>query len=181
MSRSMWITVLWGAVTIAPVAMAQQPAPMSRDSVHRGMGRMGAMGAMGPRRGPGMHEMAGGVASMLLVQTAELKLSDQQVTRLAALARSAESQRTAMRATMDSMHRTMMANHGAPNAPPAMSAEMEARMKAAHDQMHANIRDALAVLTPDQLATAWEHVHAMHGPGMMGGMREGAGPMPKPE
>lgn len=170
MARSLYTTALLCAVAIAPAAMAQQPQRpmMPRDSMpherHPGMDHdkmMGAMGhrmPMGPMRrmGPG-GIMGGNVASMLLGQTAALKLSDAQVTRLASLARAAEAQQAEMRTQMEAMHKQMMANPPRAGAPMAMPADMEARMKAAHDQMHANVRDALAVLTPDQLAMAWMH------------------------
>lgn len=183
MSRSMnRIPLLASAalVALAAVAGAQQPAPRpaQRDTMHHDMpGRMprdmahdmAAMHRMGPQA---RAHHPGGVAAMLLGQTAALKLTDQQVTRLAALARSAESQETANRASMDSVHRAMApARDGAPMR---MTPAMEARMKAVHDQMHANVRDALAVLTPDQLATAWQLRGGPGGMGMGGmGMMDG--------
>lgn len=174
-TRSMLGTALVLAVAAAPAAFAQRPAPMagSRDSMRHEMPGMDGPGRREVRvtmAGPGMGMMKGGIASMLLGQTAALKLSDQQVTRLAALARSAEAQQSAMRAQMDSTHRAMRAQMRSGGGMPAMPADMEARMKAMHDQMHANVRDALAVLTPDQLATAWEEMHGMGGMGPMGGM-----------
>ena len=188
----------------APLAAAQQPAPRppASDSTRRDMPHdipqdmprnmphdmVGGTDRMSPR--PGMHDpaapgrgmemgaMRGSIASMLLAQTATLKLTDQQVTRLAALARSAESQQSAIRASMDSMHRAMMGpaagagRPGAPMGPPQMTPAMEARMKAVHDQMHTNTRDALAVLTPDQLASAWEMRGGRgHALGARGGQR----------
>jgi hypothetical protein len=166
MSRSSRTHSLLAAATLAlcaTVAGAQQPAspPPARDGMRHdmphdmnhdgpGMKRMGAK--MRHPGGPGARP--GGVAAMLLGQTAVLKLSDQQVTRLAAIARGAEAQESSVRAMMDSVHRAMAPRAG--GAPPQLSPAMESRMKAVHEQLHANVRDALAVLTPDQLATAWE-------------------------
>lgn len=191
MSRHSIRCSLLAAIAIAiasagAVAGAQQPAPrpaprdsmkhdMQHDMHHPGPGMQG----MGPQGAMMRHPAGGNVASMLLAQTAALKLTDQQVTRLAALARSADAQQKAMHAEMDSTHRAMMSGMR-PGAPmPQVTPAMEARMKAAHDQMHANVRDALAVLTPDQLATAWE---MRGGAGMrpMGGMPAGAMRMRQP-
>lgn len=197
------VAAVISVASLASFAGAQQPAPRppARDSMRRDMSRdmnhdmrhdMGGPERMGPRsdgmRGPagpggGMGAMPGGVASMLLAQTAALKLNDQQVTRLAALARSAESQQSVVRASMDSMHRAMMGaatgagRPGGATPPPQMTPAMEARMRAVHDQMHANTRDALAVLTPDQLASAWETRGGMGG-GTRGGPARG-GPRPR--
>jgi hypothetical protein len=189
----------------AAVAQAPTPMPMAHDSMHhemRGMGKMRPMNGSdghGTRMmamragGPGMAGMKGGVASMLLGQTAALMLSDQQVVRLASLARAAESQQAMMRTTMDSMHRAMMGSHATGGAMSQMtmsqmqmsqmqmSPAMDARMKAAHEQMHANVRDALAVLTPDQLATAWESRDAMDGMRMHSAMKGMGGGMQRVE
>lgn len=110
--------------------------------------------------GPGMGgPPVASVAEFLLANTGELHLSDQQVTRLAGIARRAESQRQALRATMDSVMAAPRARPDSarpragvmrgPGAPPAAFLRMR-------DQTHADLRDALAVLNPDQLATAWE-------------------------
>jgi hypothetical protein len=112
---------------------------------------------------------------MLLSHTAELKLSDQQVTRLAAIARRTSERRDAMRRSMDSL---MTARRGqTPDSararmgpPPAMQANIQ-RMR---DQAHADLRDALGVLTPDQQATAWEIVAMRGGRGGPGGPMTGA-------
>ena len=59
-------------------------------------------------------------ASMLLAQTAALKLSDQQVTRLAAIARRTGERRTAMMASLDSLRATRLrAANGAAATPGA--------------------------------------------------------------
>lgn len=121
------------------------------------------------------------VAQFLLANTAELQLNDQQVTRLAAIARRAESREQTRRATFDSLR-------GRRSTPAADSAarvtrrmEMTDAMRDAADrartERHADLRDALAVLTPDQQARAWElrgsdhrRVRGMRG---MRGMRGG--------
>lgn len=163
-------------VTFAATAASAQPgramAPPQGGSQHAGpMGRP----AMGP---PGMD-----VASMLLAHTAELKLTDQQVTRLAAIARRTGDRRTATMARVDSLRSARMSAEGASGGTPgvAMRApspadrDMMVRMR---EQSHADLRDALSVLTPDQLATSWEVLAArgdrgrMMGRGMpMGGMQ----------
>jgi hypothetical protein len=98
------------------------------------------------------------VASFLLSRTGELKLSDQQVTRLAAIARRTEDRRESMRRSMDSLF-TSRRGSGADSSargrfgPPPGFAAAGDRMR---EQMHVDLRDALSVLTPDQQATAWE-------------------------
>jgi hypothetical protein len=107
-------------------------------------------------------------ASMLLAQTAELKLSDQQVTRLAAIARRTGERRTAMMASLDSLRTERMRAAGAATAAPGAATrapsqadrDMMLRMR---DQSHTDLRDALSVLTPDQLATSWEMTAARGG------------------
>jgi Spy/CpxP family protein refolding chaperone len=133
----------------------------------------------GPMAGPEMSP-----AGMLLAHTGELKLSDAQVTRLAAIARRSSERMEAMHASMMAMHQQMMAQHQAGQAGqhPDM-AQVEQQMRQAHEQMHADLRDALSVLTPDQVATAFEMMahHAggphggPHGPGG-GGHRGHGGP-----
>ncbi|MEO5816818.1 MAG: Spy/CpxP family protein refolding chaperone [Gemmatimonadaceae bacterium] len=126
----------------------------------------GMMGA--PVGGPSMD-----VASRFLAQTGELKLTDQQVTRLAAIARRSAEHRQAMRASLDSMRPARLGPPGAPRdsvrrqGPPPAALALATRMR---NQAHLDLRDALAVLNPDQLATAW---------GMMagrGGMGRSVGP-----
>ena len=108
------------------------------------------------------------VASRFLAQTGELKLTDQQVTRLAAIARRTAEHRESMRASIDSLR-------PAPGAPRDSLRRREpspaARAFATRirDQAHADLRDALAVLTPDQLATAWGMMASRGGAGRAGG------------
>ena len=103
--------------------------------------------------GPGVP--AAVIGSFLLAHIAELKLSDQQVTRLAAIARRAGDRRQAAMRTMDSLvtRRPRPDSAGRPaGPPPAMRAEAE-RIR---EQRHSDLREALGVLTPDQQARAWE-------------------------
>ncbi|MBX6330598.1 MAG: Spy/CpxP family protein refolding chaperone [Gemmatimonadaceae bacterium] len=110
------------------------------------------------------------LAGFLLSHTAELQLTDQQVVRLAAVARRAGAERQALRARLDSLGPMTMRHRPQPgdttrrlerNGPPPALIEA---MKAARDRHHADVRDALSVLTPDQLATAWMMAtsNAMH-------------------
>ena len=172
MSRLSTSLALIGVLALAPILGAQAPnagAPAPR-------------GPAGPRRGappagmpmgmPMGAQMGGpDISSMFLSHTAELKLSDQQVTRLAAIARRSSERRDAMRRSMDSL---MTARRGqAPDSARRMtpSPAMQASMARMREQAHADLRDALGVLTPDQQATAWEIV------AMRGGRGGPAGPM----
>jgi hypothetical protein len=118
--------------------------------------------------------MAG--ASFLLSRTGDLQLTDAQVTRLAAIARREGARRQAMRASMDSMRRTMMRqprdSAGRPRRP-AFSPQTEAAMTRARDQMRTDLRDAITVLTPDQQAQAWQMMSARSATRGMG--RRGGG------
>jgi hypothetical protein len=172
MSRLAATLAIAGAFAITSIAHAQQP--------DRGAGRPqrgapnGAPGRtpMGPRPDAPMGAPPSmDVASRFLAQTGELKLTDQQVTRLAAIARRSAEHRQAMRTSLDSLR---PARFGAPGAerdsirrqgPPAAARALATRMR---DQAHADLRDALAVLSPDQLATAWGMM-ARRGGGAGGG------------
>jgi hypothetical protein len=117
-------------------------------------------------------------ASMFLGCTGELQLTDAQVTKLAAIARRAESRQAAIRSRMDSamtvirsgpdgaaMPRDGAAAGGMMMTMMRMPMATDAERKAQHE----DDRDAFAVLTPDQLATAWEMMAKHHGmaPGKM--------------
>lgn len=147
----------------------------------------------GPRMGPPMMD----VASMLLAHTGEFKLTDQQVTRLAAIARRSADRRKSAMASVDSLR----AAHAA--APPAganvapgtrggwtptpAARALADRMR---EQGRADLRDAIGVLTVDQQAMGWEMMArrgargqamarrmGMRGAGGMGaGMRGGPAP-----
>lgn len=126
-------------------------------------------------------------AEMLLARTGELGLTDAQVTRLAAIARRSEARRASMRASRDSIR----SRFGPGNPPPDSAArrQLGQRLRADADRMReqerSDRRDAIAVLTADQQARAWEIVtargrgHRMRGPAMrgegMGGQGVGRG------
>ena len=184
--RSTRVVLALTLVVLAVPAHAQQPAPAPQPG--QGPARQGpppqARGiAPGGRRmaptpdgpgagqmpgGPGMMRgpMGGGIASMLLAHSAELKLTDQQLSKLAAIARRTDDRHKAMRASMDSV---MRANRPQPDgagaaAPRPFNAEQgSAMMTRAREQERTDLRDALAILTVDQQADAW--------------MMRGAGPM----
>lgn len=164
-------------------AMAQQPGqpprqgppPQARGETPGGR-RMAAPpggpdgGQMGPG-GPGMMggPMApgGGIASMLLAHSAELKLTDQQLSKLAAIARHTAERHKTMRSSMDSLMRATRPQPGAtaPADPrPLVGDQARAAMDRMREQERADLRDALAVLTIDQQADAW----MMRGAGPMG-------------
>jgi len=158
------------ALALAPALHAQTPEPGPGPGPNPGRGEGGpppfARGpAFGPgMRGPGMRGPGmrgpdgapGDIGSFLLAHTAELKLSDQQVTRLAAIARRSEDRRQAAMRSMDSVATRRFRNdstgRGPGGPPPAMRAEAD-RLR---QLRHADLREALAVLTPDQQASAWE-------------------------
>ena len=134
----------------------------------------------GPRANAGAALGARG-AQMLLARSAELDLTDAQVTKLAGIARRAEARHRTMRAAMDS-GRARFTQPGDSLArrqfAQTMQADMAAGMDKERDQAHVDLRDALAVLTADQQAKAWE-MNAARGAraGAMRGGR-GAGGMP---
>jgi hypothetical protein len=104
-------------------------------------------------------------AAFLLSHTGELKLTDAQVTRLAGIARRSAERRRALRAQMDSI-RPELARGERPDS--ATRARMRQRfdqlrpqMERLRTQSQADRRDAIAVLTPDQQAQAWERIARM--------------------
>jgi hypothetical protein len=173
--------MLFGVMLLAPAttAVAAQPSP-------------GPGGRPGPLpRGPGGGGVnpIGATADFLLARTGELALTDAQVVRLAAISRRTDARRKAMMTRMDSARAAVRPapgdsagprgrgrGPGAPGGPPP--ADMKA-MQEMRDQMHGDVRDAIAVLTPDQQATAWMMIAggpALGGrPGPMG-RGFGAGP-----
>jgi Spy/CpxP family protein refolding chaperone len=112
-------------------------------------------------------------AQLLLAHTGELQLTDQQVVRLAAIARRTETRRRAMRTSMDSV-RVRFAPGQASRADSAARRQLRERMRGdldrAREQAQADQRDAIAVLTPDQQARAWEIASSR---GRVHGMRRG--------
>ena len=135
-------------------------------------------------------------AELLLAHTGDLQLTDQQVVRLAAVARRTDARHRAMRTRMDSLMRAEMTARAArPDSqrprrmgpPPGMPGFAPADMRRMAEQERVDLRDAIAVLTPDQQAQAWEMVARGgaggrpgrggpgRGPGAMGaGFRRGA-------
>jgi hypothetical protein len=139
-------------------------------------GPMAGPGAMGRRSGGGGAEDP---AQFLLAHTGEFRLTDAQVTRLAAIARRSTERRRSLRAQMDSMRPERMAGQRGTRPDSATRAQFRQRfeqMRPAMDRMReqsqADRRDAIAVLTPDQQAQAWELI-ATTGRGQRGGMRRG--------
>jgi len=181
MSRLTNVLALAAALALASQMEAQAPGAGGPQPNRRAGPPAGARPIPTPAIG-GVGRGGPDVAEQLLARTGELKLSDQQVTRLAAIARRSADRRQSMRRSMDSLMNARGSSRPdsarARFAPPP---EMRAAADRMRDQSHADLRDALAVLSPDQLATAWEMV-ANRGPGpdgrgaFMGGpMRRGPG------
>jgi hypothetical protein len=152
-----------------PVPNYSRPAPNEVHVEERKMVKArGAMGAMMPAmmraRQPGGMMMMD-AASMFLAHTGELQLTDAQVTRLAAIARRAESREKAMRARMDSAmsHAKAEAGHDG-NGEGMMMMRMRMFMptEAERKAQHEDDREAFSIPTPDQLATAWELMSMHH-------------------
>lgn len=110
---------------------------------------------------PGRASPVGATADFLLAHTGDLALTDAQVVRLAAISRRTETRRKTMMARMDSLRATTRPapgdsgrrGPGRPmDGPPPADAQQMQQMR---DQMRADVRDAIAVLTPDQQASAW--------------------------
>ena len=165
------------------VALAATAAVVSAQGPRRGMGpgpMPGPRGGMGAGAGPRGAGPTQDPAEFLLSHTGEFKLTDAQVTRLAAIARRSADRRRTMRTQLDSM-RTNFARGGRPDS--AARAGMRQRMEQMRPQMDrmreqslTDRRDAIAILTPDQQAQAWERIATMNRGGMRGGgMRRGFG------
>jgi hypothetical protein len=148
---------------------AQQPGPP-----RRGPAPMPGPGAMGARPGAGPVEDP---AQFLLGHTGEFGLTDAQVTRLAAIARRSAERRRSLRAQMDSMRpeRTLGArpDSGMRERLRQGREQMRPAMDRIREQARADRRDAIAVLTPDQQALAWERI-AARGDRQRAEMRRGA-------
>jgi hypothetical protein len=96
--------------------------------------------------------------TFLLSHPGQLQLSDQQVVKLAAIARRASDRHKALRASFDSLR--MQFHRGGDSV--ARYPQLRATMEKEHEANHADLRDALAILTPDQQASAWELVSERH-------------------
>ena len=125
------------------------------------------LAAQQPFGGPPGPEMAGQgpmAGAFLLAHTGDLQLTDQQVTRLAAIARREGARRRALRSTLDSLRST---------APERRDSAARARIAPQfgntftqmRDQSRADLRDAITVLTPAQQAQAWQMISARGGRG----------------
>ena len=128
--------------------------------------------ARGPegRGGPGAR-----AAEMFLARTGELGLTDQQVTRLAAIARRAEARRAGLRAAHDSARKRFAPGQQVDTAARRQfHLRMLADMEKAGEAARVDQRDALAILNADQQAKAWEMV-ANRGRGARGGAMRGRG------
>jgi hypothetical protein len=116
------------------------------------------------------------VASMLLAHTGEFKLTDQQVTRLAAISRRTADRRKTMMSSIDSMRAKRAAAPppvaGTPRMPPEEARALATKMR---DQSHTDLRDAIAILTPDQQAMGWEMMARQGAGGRAMGRRMGSG------
>jgi hypothetical protein len=104
--------------------------------------------------GPPPGALGAPAAQLLLAETGALQLTDAQVVRLAAIARRAEDRHRALRTRLDSLR---------PRRAPGDTSTRRDRMMPPADLLdhereatHTDLRDALAVLTADQQARAWE-------------------------
>ncbi len=143
---------LAGAITLG----AQEPRRQ------RGPGPMPGPGGMGAR---GSGAAVDDPAQFLLGRTGELGLTDAQVTRLAAIARRSAERRRATRMQMDSLQSQRTPGAGRPDsAGRARMRQQFEQMRPAMERLRAQAqtdrRDAIAVLTPDQQARAWERIAA---------------------
>jgi hypothetical protein len=121
-------------------------------------GASAPLAAQGPAPRPGV--------TFLLSHTGSLELTDAQVVKLAAIARRQADRHKAMRASFDSARAQWKGRAGARDTSMAgrsdrMAGAMAA-MKKEHDAMHADLRDAIAVLNADQQAKAWELISMRH-------------------
>jgi LTXXQ motif family protein len=122
----------------------------------------------------------GDPAQFLLAHTGDLKLSDAQVVRLAAIARRSEERQRSMRSMIDSLPRACGPGGRCDSTARAQRMRkferLQPRMERMREQGRTDLRDAIAVLTADQQASAWELVARPRGP--MGGFAFGRGGMP---
>ena len=132
----------------------------------------------GPRRadGPGPRPAGGAsptlaAADFLLAHTGDLALTDAQVVRLAAISRRVDARRKALASRADSARsaeRSRPDSAGGPGRrPPGPPPAERQQMR---DQQRMDVRDAIAVLTAEQQATAWMMIA---GRGPLGGGPDG--------
>ena len=149
LARAVGMTLFLAAVTVE----AQQPG-----GPPPGGGRP-AFEMMAGAPGRGGASPIGATADFLLAHTGDLALTDAQVVKLAAISRRTEARRKALVARMDSARAATRPAPGdsvgpggrrrGPAGPPP------AELQRARDQLHTDVRDAIAVLTTDQQANAW--------------------------
>jgi len=163
------------ALIVGATAAAQNPPAPAGPPQQPPMAAGPQMG--GPTGGP----IGAGAAQMLLAQSAQLDLTDAQIVKLAGIARKADGRQRARQAAMDSARARFM-QPGDSLARRQFAQRMQADMTKERDQAHADLRDAIATLTPDQQAKAWEMAatrgragRGMGGQGGMGGGGMGRG------
>ena len=148
----MIVAALAACITGSSALAAQPGGRMGRGSMGPGPD---AIGGGGPISNP---------AEFLLARTGELRLTDAQVTRLAAIARRSADRRRALRASLDSIRPDRGPGMPRDSAARAQFRQRAEQMRPAferlREQSQADRRDAIAVLTPDQQAQAWEHISA---------------------
>ena len=106
----------------------------------------------------------GATADFLLAHTGDLALTDAQVVKLAAISRRTDARRKAMEARFDSARTANRPAPGDSARPRRPAGPPPADLQRTRDQARAEIRDAIAVLTPDQQATAWMMIAGGGGP-----------------
>jgi Spy/CpxP family protein refolding chaperone len=158
------------------VALTATAAVVGAQGTGRRFGPRPMPGAGGPGAGPTEDP-----AEFLLSHTGELTLTDAQVTRLAAIARRSADRRRALRTQLDSMRPNFTPGERPDSAARARMRQRFEQMRPQMDRMReqslADRRDAIAVLTPDQQAQAWDRVSRMGRGGGGRGMGRGfAGP-----
>ena len=155
------------------------------------LGAASMLRAQGPMPGGAGRPGMPGV-EMFLSQAGPLQLTDAQVVKLAAIARRADDRHRVLRTRLDSLRQRRAPGDTTARrqreAPPIDLFERE------REALHNDLRDALAILSPDQQARAWEMVAARRAMGFArapmrrdGGGRDGArpggrqgGPAPQP-
>ena len=108
--------------------------------------------------GPGMPGAP--AVEMLLAQTGPLQLTDAQVVKLAAIARRADDRHRALRTRLDSLRPRRVRGERDSTARPPRPGMPTDLFEREREASHNDLRDALAVLSPDQQARAWEMMAA---------------------
>jgi len=143
--------MLFAAATTLSAGAQPAPAPGGRPGPTATPGRPGGIDT----------SPIGATADFLVGRTGELSLTDAQVVRLAAVSRRVDARRKAMMARMDSARAPARPAPGDSAGPrgrgrgPGLAGPPPAELQQMRDRIRADVRDAIAVLTPDQQATAW--------------------------